>query len=138
MTADPSGAAVDGLRRHAAQRSTEARARIEKALRALRKEQQPININAVARRAGVTRKTIYHHTDLAERIRALATGRPAPAVTPVPEGQGSVIAALRRQLREQQTRHTEQVRQLKAELKQREQALAAAHGEIQRLTASRP
>ncbi|CPT71826.1 Putative transposase/integrase [Mycobacteroides abscessus subsp. abscessus] len=55
---------ADGLRRHAQQRSAEIRRRIEKAIRELRKRNEPINVNAVARTAAVARKTIYAHPDL--------------------------------------------------------------------------
>lgn len=123
---------ADGLRRHAQQRSAEVRRRIEKAIRELRKRNEPINVNAVARTAAVTRKTIYAHPDLLERIRAhtpLRVLAPAPAVRP-PEAHNSIVAALRRQLTTQQT----QLAKLKAELKARDDALAAAHGEIARLS----
>lgn len=125
---------TDGLRRHAQQRSDEARRRIDKAIRDLRRQGEPINVNAVARTAKVTRKTIYAHPDLLERIRAHTTLHVmAPAPQPRPpatDSQNSIVAALRRQLTTQQT----QLAKLKAELKAREDALAAAHGEIARLS----
>ncbi|ANA97153.1 Putative transposase/integrase [Mycolicibacterium phlei] len=101
--------ATDGLRRHAQQRCDEARRRIDKAIRNLRKHGEPINVNAVARTAKVTRKTIYAHPDLLEVIRA---------------------QTLRRQLATQQTH----LSKLRTELKARDEALAAAHGEIARLS----
>ncbi|ORA60855.1 MULTISPECIES: DUF6262 family protein [Mycobacteriaceae] len=121
---------TDGLRRHAQQRSQDARRRIDTAIRHLRKRGEPVNVNAVARTAQVTRKTIYAHPDLLERIRAhtpLHITAPPPAP---PVAQNSIVAALRRQLTTQQT----QLVKLKAELKAREDALAAAHGEIARLS----
>ncbi len=123
---------TDGLRRHAQQRSDEARRRIDKAIRDLRKRGEPINVNAVARTAKVTRKTIYAHPDLLERIRAHTTLHvmaPAPQPRP-PAAESSIVAALRRQLTTQQT----QLTKLKTELKARDDALAAAHGEIARLS----
>jgi hypothetical protein len=65
--------AVEGLRRHAQQRSDDARAAIEQALRDLRRRHQPVNVNAVGRRAGVSRKTVYNHTDLLEPHRPART-----------------------------------------------------------------
>ncbi len=123
--------ATDGLRRHAQQRSDDARRRIDKALRDLRKQGAPINVNAVARAAEVTRKTIYAHPDLLERIRAHTPLHltPAPQSRP-PAAENSIVAALRRQLTTQQT----QLSKLKTELKARDDALAAAHGEIARLS----
>lgn len=121
---------TDGLRRHAQQRSDDARRRIDKAIRDLRKRGEPINVNAVARTARVTRKTIYAHSDLLERIRAHTPLHLAAPTPPAPDSQNSIVAALRRQLTTQQT----QLANLKAELKAREDALAAAHGEIARLS----
>ncbi|MGL5441184.1 MAG: hypothetical protein ACRDDJ_01755 [[Mycobacterium] stephanolepidis] len=124
--------ATDGLRRHAQQRSDDARRRIDKAIRDLRKKGAPVNVNAVARAAEVTRKTIYAHPDLLEHIRAHI---PLHAVAPAydsrsPAAENSIVAALRRQLTTQQT----QLSKLRTELKDRDEALAAAHGEIARLS----
>ncbi|AMT73509.1 MULTISPECIES: DUF6262 family protein [Mycobacteriaceae] len=122
---------TDGLRRHAHQRSDEARRRIDKAIRDRRKRGEPINVNAVARTARVTRKTIYAHPDLLERIRAHTPLHVAPlAPQPRPAAESSIVAALRRQLTTQQT----QLSKLRTELKARDEALAAAHGEIARLS----
>ncbi|WP_228844841.1 hypothetical protein [Mycobacteroides abscessus] len=57
------------------------------------------------------------------RLSPRASGRPS-------EAHNSIVAALRRQLTTQQT----QLAKLKAELKARDDALAAAHGEIARLS----
>ncbi|ORA85871.1 hypothetical protein BST32_24940, partial [Mycobacteroides abscessus subsp. massiliense] len=59
----------DGLLRHAKARSADARARIDKAISDLRRQHAPINVNAVARAAGVTRKTIYRNPEQLARIR---------------------------------------------------------------------
>ncbi len=66
---------------------------IEKALRELRKQGAAINVNTVAQRAQVTRKTIYHHKDLLARIRAHTQLAPAP--TPDDRGSNNIVAALR-------------------------------------------
>lgn len=128
--------AVDGLRRHARQRSQGVRDAIEQALHDLRRRHQPINVNAVARRAGVSRKTIYNHTDLLERIRnhrqqpRAVPAEPAPASA----GHNAIISALRNELAAQKARYEGEITRLKAQLHQREDELAAVHGELDRRT----
>ncbi|MEC4841339.1 hypothetical protein R2325_05870 [Mycobacteroides chelonae] len=75
---------LDGLLRHAKARSADARARIDKAIRDLRRQHAPININAVARAAGVTRKTIYRNPEQLARIRAHNPFAPPPHRPPAP------------------------------------------------------
>ena len=138
-SAGPAGArAVEGLARHSAARSAQARKAIEGAIRALKKERAAVNVNAVARRAGVTRKTVYAHPDLLEQIAALrgANGLRLPAEEPTAT-EDTILAALRHQLRTQQAHHDRELDQLKTALKERDQALAAAHGEIRRLKTTR-
>ncbi|WP_232661241.1 DUF6262 family protein [Pseudonocardia sp. TRM90224] len=130
--------AVDGLRRHARERSADARAAIEQALRELRRQHRPINVNAVARRAGVSRKTIYHHTDLLERIR-----KHRPQLRAIPREPATkhnpIIAALRNDLSTQKSRYEAEITRLKHLLRQRDDELAAVHGELHRqLTRARP
>lgn len=131
--------AVEGLRRHAQQRSTDARTAIEQAMRELRRRHQDINVNAVARCAGVSRKTIYNHTDLLEKIR---NHRRQPRVVPAQAapvaGNNPIIAALHNELANQKTRYEAELARLKARLRQREDELAAAHGELHRLTTRGP
>lgn len=129
--------ATEGLARHARERSAEVRSRIEKAIKELRRNKAAINVNAVARTAGVTRKTIYRHEDLLKRIRA--HNRLHPTTISLDQAQDhtqetSIVAALRRQLTTQQTKHHTQIADLQAKLKEKDTALAAAHGEIHRLT----
>ncbi len=127
---------VDGLVAHAHQRAATTRRKINKALRDMRTQGLAINVNAVARRAGIARKTIYNHPDLLELIRSQATN-PSPASTAAPSpsaDQSSIVTALRQQLHTQKQHYQGQIAELKTELKQLEQALAAAHGELHRLT----
>ena len=126
--------AVEGLRRHARQRSQGVRDAIEQALRDLRRRRQPINVNAVARHAGVSRKTIYNHTDLLERIR---NHRQQPRAVPAQPAAGSaghnaIISALRNELAIQKARYEGEITRLKAQLRQRDDELAAVHGELHR------
>lgn len=130
----PTPAAIDALREHAHQRSLTARRAIEDAIRALRKGRQPVNVNAVARAAGVTRKTIYKHTDLLERIRAHAK-RPRSVNLQTAADDNAIVAALRHELATQRSRYEAEINQIREQLKDRERALAAAHGEIDRLKA---
>lgn len=136
---DPQPAATQGLLRHAKARSDDARSRIDKAIRDLRRRGEAVNVNSVARAAGVTRKTVYRHTDLLARIRAHNPLRPTAAQPADTTGQPSprdtsIVAALRRQLTTQQNQHRTQLAELHAQLKDKDTALAAAHGEIHRLT----
>lgn len=87
--------ATEALARHAKARSVDARRRIDKAIRELRRQQSPINVNAVARTAGVTRQTIYRHKDLLARIRACAALSPVTATATADTGQRetSIVAA---------------------------------------------
>jgi hypothetical protein len=128
-------AAVDGLRRHARRRSQQTQRKIAKAIGDLNKKGAPINVNAVARHADVTRNTIYNHPDLLERIRAHNTSpKHGPLASAASTEPNTLVAALRRELLTQQRRYQTQIDELRTALKQRDQALAAAHGEIQRLS----
>src|SRR4026208_975525 len=70
-------ASLNALAAHTRTRSDTVRARIEKALRDLRKQNADITISSVARRAGVTSKSIYPREDLLDLIHA-----PRPAARP--------------------------------------------------------
>jgi len=109
------------------------------AIRAMRKDKTPISINAVAHRAGVSRSTIYRHHDLLQAITALRSTTPRHSQpTPASSDGSTLLDALRLQLRQLQVQHRKEVAALKASLKDRDQALAAAHGEIHRLTQTLP
>ena len=71
-------ASLDALAAHTRKRRDTVRARIEKALRDLRKQNADITISSVARRAGVTRMSIYRREDLLALIHA---HRPVVAVS---------------------------------------------------------
>ncbi|MCH9709026.1 MAG: transposase, partial [Actinomycetia bacterium] len=82
---------------------------------------------------------IYNHADLLEQIRAESIN-PAPtpaAATPNQTNDSSIVAALREQLRSQKHDYQTEIAQLKAEVKNLEQALAAAHGELHRRSKDR-
>lgn len=69
---------LDALAAHTRKRSDAVRTRIDKAIKALRRERAAITISSVARRAGVTRKSIYARAELVALIHA---HRPLAAIT---------------------------------------------------------
>ncbi|WP_308188533.1 transposase [Mycobacteroides abscessus] len=127
---------VEGLARHARQVRAATRRKIVKAVREMHKKGLAINPNAVARYSGVARKTIYNHADLLKQIKEASTKpvlRPVETDT-IAEAGSTIVAALQRQLLTQDTEHRARVAELNTVIKQRDEALAAAHGEILRLT----
>ena len=74
---------LDGLRRSTDKRKAATRSKIKKALRDMQRKGLTINVNAVAKYAGVARKTIYNHQSLLDDIRAAGTApsqiHPAPS-----------------------------------------------------------
>ncbi|WP_277830407.1 hypothetical protein [Speluncibacter jeojiensis] len=84
-----------------------------------------ININVIAQRAKVSRKTIYKHHDLLARIRAhtrTATAIPASASG----GDNAIVAALRAQL----THKEAEIRSLNATLRERDSTIARLYGRL--------
>ncbi|MGC7327389.1 transposase, partial [Mycobacteroides abscessus subsp. abscessus] len=63
---------TEGLRRHTTQLRASTARKIKQAIREMKKKGLPINPNSVSRYSGVSRKTIYNHTDLLTQIRAAA------------------------------------------------------------------
>lgn len=119
------------LNEHTGRLRENSRKKIEKALREMRKSGSPINVQAVADRAGVSRMTVYRHEELCDRVIALRDATAArPTLRPLPDNpQGTIDAALRRELAGQKAQNTE----LKTQVRQRDQQIAALHGEVQRL-----
>jgi hypothetical protein len=127
---------TDGLTNASRHRRTEARGKIRKALREMLRAGVDINTNAVARYAGVARKTIYNHPDLFAEIRAASTtprSQIAESAPTAPNPGSAVDTALRNQLHTPERQHDTDVAALEAEVKDLQQQLAAAHGEIHRL-----
>jgi len=60
-----------GIAAHAQNRKEQKRKGVEDAIAALRREQQPVNFNIVARTAHVSKAYLYSQPDLGERIEAL-------------------------------------------------------------------
>lgn len=128
---------TEGLLASTKRRKAETRAKIRKALREMKKKGLDININAVANYAHVARKTIYNHPDLEQEIRAAATTAPPRSAEPpaaIANGQnGATTTALRNELRNQKHHYDADIAALKAQIKQLQQELATAHGELHRL-----
>ncbi len=129
-------AATQALRDYGQARSADTRRRIETAVRSIRKDKTPISVNAVARRAQVSRSTIYRHHDLLQTINALRATSPrhTPPGPAADSANNTLLDALRHQLRQLQIQHRQEISILKSRLKEHEEALAAANGEIHRLT----
>ena len=123
-------ASVDALAAHTRKRSSAVDTRIDKALKALRREHADITISSVARRAGVTRNSIHRRPEILALIRAQ---RPLTAVTdditPPPQGDNSIVAALRGRL----TAKDAQIADLKAALRDRDHTIAVLHGQLDKL-----
>lgn len=122
---------ADALRRAAQAKRQAATARAETAIRKLVKNQQEISFRAVARTGGVSLDFLYANADLRGRIEALrarqAAKAPAAPAGPGPShGDDGVVDALTAKLREERAARLAAVRDL-------EDKLAAAHGELLRL-----
>lgn len=126
---------TEGLLASTKRRKAETRAKIRKALREMKKKGLDININAVANYAHVARKTIYNHPDLESEIRAAGTTPPtrSATATETASGHSSIAAALRDQLRSQKHHYEADITALKSQIKQLQQELSTAHGELHRL-----
>jgi uncharacterized protein involved in exopolysaccharide biosynthesis len=124
---------LDALAAHTRKRRDAVRARVEKALKELRRQHADITISSVSRRAGVTRKSIYRRQDLVALIRAHRPLASVPDDSPPParDQETSIVAALRARLTAKDT----QIADLKTTLRQRDRTIAALHGELEKLHA---
>ncbi|WP_410646348.1 DUF6262 family protein [Amycolatopsis sp. cmx-4-54] len=122
MRADNSHHVIAAARHRAAA----TRKRAVAALRRMDKAGLPINFDAVAKQARVSRSWLYNQPDLRVEIERLrARQSPASPNRPVPDRQRASDASLLRRLESA----TERVRHLEAENKQLREALALALGE---------
>lgn len=53
------------------ERKRKTKEKVENAIKRLTKDSKPINFNSVAKEAGITKATLYNHSDLRERIEFL-------------------------------------------------------------------
>lgn len=122
MRADSSHLIVAAAHR----RATATRKRAVTALRRMDATGAAVTFETVAREARVSRSWLYNQPDLRveiERLRVRNSPRPSPR--PVPDRQRATDASLLRRLEAA----TDRVRQLEAQNKQLQEALALALGE---------
>lgn len=126
---------AEALRDAARGRTARAEQAVEKGIRALIKDGGQISFAAVARASGVSTKFLHQHTDLSARIRALRDQQMGVAEARHQEsatGESAVIAALRRQLREQRQRHRVESKALRSRLAEQEHQIAVLYGRLNR------
>lgn len=126
---------AEALREAARGRSTRAERAAERGVRALIKDGGQISFAAVARASGVSTKFLHQHPDLSSRIKQLRNQQAGHAETRHDEsatGESAIIAALRRQLREQQERHRSEAKNLRRRLAEQERQIAALYGRLGR------
>jgi hypothetical protein len=110
----------------ASRRTEQTRQRAVTAIRRMDAAGTPINFDAVARTAGVSRSWLYTQLDLRTQIERLrARHRPAPARVAVPDRQRATEASLLTRLEAAADR----IRHLEADNRQLRDALAHALGE---------
>jgi hypothetical protein len=117
------------LRAAAARKSAAASQRADAGIRRLLRAGEPISFRAVARAGGVSIDFLYRNQELRQRIEQLRGQRAHARRAATPEaapGEPSVVAVLRARLEER--RHKEQ--ELRARIRDLEQQLAVAHGEL--------
>ncbi|MGV9479025.1 DUF6262 family protein [Gordonia aichiensis] len=126
----PTQASLDALKAAAQARSADSRRRINLALRELIKNNESVNVQAVARRAGVTRATVHRHTDLLAKVNQhRRAGTPTIVAEPA-RSDDSIVSALRMQIRQRD----KAIADLKQKVKHLEDTVATLHGEIDRLS----
>jgi len=123
-------ASLNALAAHTQKRRDSVDTRARKALQSLRREKADITISSVARRAGVTRKSIHNRPELLAQIEAHRTLRAVgEGPTPAPEpGESSIVAALRNRLTAKDTH----IARLRTQLRERDQIIAVLQGELER------
>jgi hypothetical protein len=128
---------VARLRAAAARKSAAANQRADTGIRRLLRTGEPISFRAVARAGGVSIDFLYRNPELRQRIEQLRAQRAHAARAATPDAmssESSVMAVLRARLQERH--HKEQ--ELRARIRDLEQQLAVAHGEILTLRRSQP
>lgn len=124
---------AEALREAARGRTVRAEQAVEKGLRVLIKDGGQISFASVARASGVSTKFLHQHPDLSSRIRQLRTQQGGLTETGHEEsatGESAIVAALRRQLREQQERHRLEARALRTRLDEQERQIAVLYGRL--------
>lgn len=123
----------EALREAGRNRTATAIAKTEKGIRQLIKDGGTISFSSVARTAGVSTKFLHQNEELATRIRHLAAqqkGTPTRHPETQPTGESAIIAALRRQLHDQEQRHRNQIRDLKKQINELEEKNQVLYGKL--------
>ena len=107
----------------------------ERAIRQLIKDGGAISFTSVARVGGVSAKFLHNNTELSERIRFLAQQQTnkipsAPTLSNTANGESSIIAALRTELRREKEAHREQTAQLNERIKELEMQVQVFYGRL--------
>lgn len=126
---------AEALREAARGRTARAEQAVERGIRTLIKDGGQISFAAVARASGVSTKFLHQHPDLSGRIKQLRTqqtGTTEAAHASTATGESAVVAALRRQLRDQQQRHRDETKRLRARLTDQDRQIAALYGRLDR------
>jgi Family of unknown function (DUF6262) len=128
---------VARLRAAAARKSAAANQRADAGIRRLLRAGEAITFRGVARSGDVSIDFLYRNQELRQRIEQLRAQRAHAARATTPDTtprESSVVAVLRARLQERH--HKEQ--ELRARVRELEQQLAVAHGEILMLRRSLP
>ncbi|MCT1404011.1 DUF6262 family protein [Paenibacillus sp. p3-SID867] len=99
------------LRRLHEKRKQETKEKVEEAIRRLTKSSRVINFNSVAEEAGVSKATLYNHTELKERIDFLRNQQQNVFVDSRikrdENNQNAVIASLKRKIEKLEKKNNE-------------------------------
>lgn len=123
----------EALRQAGRNRTATAIAKTEKGIRQLIKDGGTISFSSVARTAGVSTKFLHQNEELATRIRHLAAqqkGAPNRHPETQPTSESAIIAALRRQLHDQDEHHKKQIRELKTRIRELEEQNQVLYGKL--------
>jgi hypothetical protein len=124
----PTVKALAGLAKHRQAVSKDKLRDIEKALAYLRKTNATINVSTVAKRAGVTRKTVLKH-DHVMAIIDQYRHHPDKATPPAMGRETSILAALRNKLAARE----KEVSDLKATVAQQKTTIELLYGQLDTL-----
>ncbi|MFC9538712.1 DUF6262 family protein [Lysinibacillus sp. NPDC056959] len=90
------------------ERKRKTKEKVENAIKRLTKDYKAINFNSVAKEAGVTKATLYNHSDIRERIEFLRDQQEKAysnaRVKRDEANQDSIIASLRRRIKKLEER----------------------------------
>lgn len=124
----PTAKALAGLEKHRESVSNAKLRDIEKALAYLRKTHATINVSTVARRAGVTRKTVLKHDHVVAIIDQYRH-HPDTATQSATGRETSILAALRNKLAARE----KEVSDLKATVAQQKATIELLYGQLDTL-----